>query len=73
MIPRIEAAEKLAGIEAAALGANAGFESPLDRQRVIDTLAARASGEDALPPPPASPADLAGMGIAFVTEEPSDG
>jgi hypothetical protein len=64
MMPRIQAAEKLAGVELAALSANIGFERELDRQQLLDRLRDRAAGTSAQPPAKADPADLAGMGIA---------
>lgn len=72
MMPRIEAAEKLARVEAAALSHNVAFESEIDRQRMIDALRDKASGADALPPKAADPTDLAGMGIGLVMEGEHD-
>lgn len=71
MMPRIQAAEKLAGVEQAALSANIGFENELDRQRLLDRLRERASGEQAhaRPAQPARPGDLAGIGIGIVMSE----
>lgn len=73
MIPRLEAAEKLAGIEVAALAAPAQPDAMLDRQSAISALIDRASGDDQLRPAPATPGDLAGMGIALVIEDAPQG
>lgn len=68
MMPRIQAAEKLAGVELAALSHNIGFENELDRQRLLDRLREKAAGDaaQAAPQQAANPADLAGMGIGIV-------
>jgi hypothetical protein len=75
MMPRIEAGEQLAAISRAALSHNLGFENELDRQRAMDRLERRASGGDRDEPraKPASPDDLAAMGIGLVIEEPDHG
>ena len=65
MMPRIQAAEKLAGVELAALSANIGFENELDRQQLLDTLRRRVTGEARPAPKKADAADLAGMGIGM--------
>ena len=65
MMPRIEAAEALTEINLAALSNGLGFESDLDRQRIIDGLERKASGRTQEAAPPADPADLAGMGIGM--------
>ena len=66
MMPRIQAAEKLAGVELAALSSNIGFENELDRQRLLDALRDRAAGERTQQSQPINPGDLAGMGIGLV-------
>ncbi len=61
MIPRLEAAETLAAVNRAALGAGAG--EPTDRARIFAELERKASGASAPAPAKADPQDLAGMGI----------
>lgn len=63
MMPRIEARETLAACELAALSNNVGFEREADRQRLLDELRRKVTGEAAPAPAKANPADLAGMGI----------
>lgn len=67
MLPRIEAQEKLAAINVAALAAGAG--EPLDRQRIFAELERKASGADRQRARAAKPDDLAGMGIGIVFED----
>lgn len=65
MMPRIQAAEKLAGVDVAALSHNLGFASELDRNQMLDALRRRAAGEKPPAPVKADPGDLAGMGIGI--------
>jgi hypothetical protein len=64
MLPRLEAGETLVAVNRAALGNNTGFESEQERQRVIEALRHKASGEAPPAPAKADPSDLAAMGIA---------
>lgn len=65
MMPRIQAAEKLAACDVAALSHNIGFTNELDRQQMIEALRRRAAGEKPPAPVKADAADLAGMGIGI--------
>lgn len=69
MMPRIEAGEQLAAINRAVLSNNLGFENEIDRQRALDALRQRATGEGPRAPAKADPSDLAAMGIGVVNAE----
>jgi hypothetical protein len=68
MLPRLEAEEKLAAVNLAALSNGIGFENDLDRQRVLASLEQRAGGQGRQAAQKADPADLAAMGIGMKSD-----
>ncbi len=70
MLPRLQAEEQLAAIEATGLGT--GSYEARDSRRVIRRLRDKATGQSARPlrGAPANPAQLAAIGIGMVSAPP---